>query len=284
MACRRKCSATTAPCLPAGSSSPARLRCCSSGSAARTASPSGSRNQPRRQPRGRSSGCISPCRTSFSTTAARSRASRRCRPPWTPWRQEYNTDRPHQSLGMVFPASRFTTAQVSPLELRVPARQGLTRPYEPGMTTTAREPAAALRATTEPSLVALEADRIIPPSGNLWIGGQQVWLGPALAGRQITMWVDDNAAGLVGLAGAQVNVGFELAGQRVTLRMDGTQMTVISHDGALLRTLPCRCHNASGTACAAPAGLPASARLRLLGRSQCSGGARTAAPTSSPPP
>jgi hypothetical protein len=48
-----------------------------------------------------------------------------------------------------------------------------------------------------------------------------------------------NAVGLVGLAGAQVNVGFELAGQRVTLRMDGTQMAVISHDGALLRTLPC---------------------------------------------
>ena len=209
------------------------------------------------------------------------------------WRQEYNTDRPHQSLGMAFPASRFTTAQVSPLELRVPARQGLTRPDEPGTTTTAREPAAALRATTEPSLVALEADRIVPPSGNLWIGGQQVWLGPALAGRQIIIWVDEsslhvlldgarlktlpsrlgvtelarlaadgarpagpsplptgngtaievermvNAVGLAGLAGVQVNVGFELAGQRVTLRMEGTQMTVISHDGVLLRTLPC---------------------------------------------
>ena len=30
-----------------------------------------------------------------------------------------------------------------------------------------------------------------------------------------------------------------VAGQRVTLRMDGTQMAVISHDGELLRTLPC---------------------------------------------
>ena len=40
--------------------------------------------------------------------------------------------------------------------------------------------------------------------------------------------------GLEPSAGAQVNVGFELAGQRVTLRMDGTQMAVISHDGALL--------------------------------------------------
>jgi hypothetical protein len=24
----------------------------------------------------------------------------------------------------------------------------------------------------------------------LWIGRQQVWLGPALSGRQITLWVD----------------------------------------------------------------------------------------------
>jgi hypothetical protein len=48
-----------------------------------------------------------------------------------------------------------------------------------------------------------------------------------------------NGVGLVGLAGAQLNVGYELAGQRVTLRMDGTQMAVISHDGELLRTMPC---------------------------------------------
>jgi hypothetical protein len=32
---------------------------------------------------------------------------------------------------------------------------------------------------------------LVPPSGNLWIGGQQVWLGPALAGRQVTIWVDE---------------------------------------------------------------------------------------------
>jgi transposase InsO family protein len=34
------------------------------------------------------------------------------------WREEYNTDWPHQSLDMAFPASRFTPA-VSPLPLRV---------------------------------------------------------------------------------------------------------------------------------------------------------------------
>ena len=37
------------------------------------------------------------------------------------WRAGYNADRPHQSLGMAFPASRFTPAS-SPLELRIPAQ------------------------------------------------------------------------------------------------------------------------------------------------------------------
>jgi len=202
------------------------------------------------------------------------------------WREEYNTDRPHQSLGMAFPASRFGPT-ASPLDLRVPARQGLT-PVTP-------EPPVSALAAAEPeaSRVAIEADRLVPPSGNLWIGGQQVWLGPALARRQVTIWVDEttlhvvldgirlktlpsrlgiielarlaadgarpagapplqagtgtavevqrtvNGAGLVGLAGSQLNVGYQLAGQRVTLRMDGTQMAVIEHGGALLRTLAC---------------------------------------------
>ena len=201
------------------------------------------------------------------------------------WRQEYNTDRPHQSLGMAFPASRFGPV-LSELELRVPARQGLSPAPE-------SDPAPAATGGTAPSRVAVEADRLVPPSGNLWIGGQQIWLGPALAGRQVTIWADEtvlhvllngirlktlpsrlgvvelarlaadgarpagppplhagtgtaveverlvNGTGLIGLAGRQVNVGYELAGQRVSLRMDGTQMTVISHDGELLRTLPC---------------------------------------------
>jgi transposase InsO family protein len=48
------------------------------------------------------------------------------------WREEYNTDRPHQSLGMAFPASRFTPAS-SPLELRIPAQlsAGMGQPQPP---------------------------------------------------------------------------------------------------------------------------------------------------------
>jgi len=203
------------------------------------------------------------------------------------WRQEYNTDRPHQSLGMAFPVSRFTPA-ASGLPLRAAGGQVLAVPDRAEQAT-----GSSFREAAGPSPVALEVDRLIPPSGNLQIGRQQVWLGPALAGRKITIWVDEtslhvlldgarlktlpsrlgvtelarlaadgarptgpsplpsgtgtavevertvNASGLAGLAGAQVNVGYELAGQRVILRMDGTQMAVISHDGILLRTMPC---------------------------------------------
>jgi transposase InsO family protein len=210
------------------------------------------------------------------------------------WREEYNADRPHQSLNMAFPASRFIPA-ASPLPLRVPPQltAASAQQAEQHGPSSAGPPAAAAPDGQEAPLVAVEADRVVPPSGNLWIGGQQVWLGPALADRKVTIWVDEtslhvlldgarvktlpsrlgaaelirlaagggrpagpspllagtgaavevertvNANGLVGLAGAQVSVGYQLAGQRVTLRMDGTQMTVISCDGELLRTLPC---------------------------------------------
>ena len=46
------------------------------------------------------------------------------------WRAEYNTDRPHQSLGMAFPASRFTPAS-SPLALRIPAQLAARHPPAP---------------------------------------------------------------------------------------------------------------------------------------------------------
>jgi transposase InsO family protein len=112
------------------------------------------------------------------------------------WRQEYNGDRPHQSLGMAFPAARFTPAG-SCLELRVPGQ--LTAPGQGSAGHPAADPPEPgpepVPAAPGPDLVpepgsAVEADRIVPPSGNLWIGGQQIWLGPALAGRKITIWAD----------------------------------------------------------------------------------------------
>jgi transposase InsO family protein len=116
------------------------------------------------------------------------------------WRQEYNTGRPHQSLGMAFPASRFAPA-VSPLPLRVPPQlatasaQQAVQPEPP--------PARLPLAGQEAPPVAVEADRVVPPSGNLWVGGQQVWLGPALADRKVTIWVDETSLHVL-LDGARI--------------------------------------------------------------------------------
>ena len=110
------------------------------------------------------------------------------------WREEYNTDRPHQSLSMAFPASRFAPA-VSPLPLRVPPQLTGASPRQPEQhgLSSADPPAAAVPDGQQAPLVAVEADRVVPPSGNLWIGGQQVWLGPALADRKVTIWVDETS-------------------------------------------------------------------------------------------
>jgi len=111
------------------------------------------------------------------------------------WREEYNTDRPHQSLGMAFPASRFTPAS-SPLELRIAAQLTAgtgppkSPPPAPGSLTTPSlpaEPAPQVGTAGGAGQPAVEVDRIVPPSGNLWIGGQQAWLGPVLSGRQVTL-------------------------------------------------------------------------------------------------
>ena len=114
------------------------------------------------------------------------------------WRGEYNGDRPHQSLAMAFPASRFTTAASSPLGLRIPGQLAtsagsvravsLAGPPAPSPPPVAAPPGPAQAHDTGP---AVEADRVIPPSGNLWIGGQQIWFGPALAGRKVTIWADE---------------------------------------------------------------------------------------------
>jgi hypothetical protein len=34
----------------------------------------------------------------------------------------------------------------------------------------------------------VELDRLVPSSGNLWIAGQPVWLGPAMTGRAVRLW------------------------------------------------------------------------------------------------
>ncbi len=114
------------------------------------------------------------------------------------WRDEYNTVRPHQSLNMATPASRFRTAPADGLPLRLPA--GLVPVTETVIEPVAEAP--AVRAAAEPSGVvvgaeelvgtpdAVELERVVPPSGNLAVGWQQFWFGPRLTGQRLTLWMD----------------------------------------------------------------------------------------------
>jgi hypothetical protein len=43
----------------------------------------------------------------------------------------------------------------------------------------------------------VEVDRTVPPSGNLTVCGQQLWLGPTNAGRVITLWADTTVVHLM---------------------------------------------------------------------------------------
>jgi len=99
---------------------------------------------------------------------------------------------------MAFPGSRFTPADSS-LELRIPAQLAVSTPRpKPPQPAAGLPPALSLPAEaaskaatiTSQGWTAVEVDRVVPPSGNLWIGGQQVWLGPALSGRNVTLWAD----------------------------------------------------------------------------------------------
>ena len=100
------------------------------------------------------------------------------------WVEHYNTDRPHRALDArkpVTPAERFTPApdtERALVDLWLPA---------------ALEPAAepAMASVSLPALSgAVELDKIVPPSGNMYICGQQFWLGPARAGQVVTFWAD----------------------------------------------------------------------------------------------
>jgi transposase InsO family protein len=144
------------------------------------------------------------------------------------WRKDYNTMRPHQSLAMAFPAARFTASAGDGLGLRIPAE--LTG--QPQLPAAGAEPepeldgGAAAPPPPDPGDRqgrAVELDRVVPPSGNLWIAGQQIWLGPAMTGRTVRLW-----AGL-----AQVHV--LLDGHRIkTLpsRLDARDLARLAAAGA----------------------------------------------------
>jgi transposase InsO family protein len=106
------------------------------------------------------------------------------------WRRDYYADRPHQSLAMAFPTARFAPATGQVLGLHVPASLAPAGPAEPATGGAGEPVAAAAAGNSQPASCAVELDRVVPPSGNLWVAGQQIWLGPAMTGRVVRIGAD----------------------------------------------------------------------------------------------
>ena len=100
------------------------------------------------------------------------------------WRGDYNELRPHQSHDMATPASLFVPRPESIAELVLP----------PELSIVTGERSVVIEPKDEPEhfsddpltppaeIQAVEFSRVVPPSGNISISEQQVWVGPKSAG------------------------------------------------------------------------------------------------------
>jgi hypothetical protein len=119
------------------------------------------------------------------------------------FRHEYNTDWPHQSLDMAFPADRFVARPHDErLPLRLPAALSAARPEPspaPIVSSTPVMPIPPVLSASgvDPVDLAVEFIRVVPLSGNLCVCGQQFWLGPDRAGATITFWADTTVVHLL---------------------------------------------------------------------------------------
>lgn len=106
--------------------------------------------------------------------------------------QDYNAERPRRALDEkvpVTPAGRFApvpAAQRNLAGLWLPA--ALDSPDAPAPEPAERDRSAAAEDLPVPGRPArdggpAESDRVVPPSGNLLVAGNQFWLGPPRPGR-----------------------------------------------------------------------------------------------------
>ena len=119
------------------------------------------------------------------------------------WVEEYNRERPHQALdehNPVVPADRFAPADSGDLELWVPPSLHIVATPEPEPDT---NPIVVMPARAPGSGSPIELERPVPAAGNMWLGGQQIWLGTARAGQVVRFWVDCDWIHL-SIAGRQV--------------------------------------------------------------------------------
>ena len=108
------------------------------------------------------------------------------------WRAEYNELRPHQSLEMATPASLFVPRPDTVADLVLPPELSVLAGDERVVIEPADEPEHFEEEPVDPfnDVRAVELTRVVPPSGNISISEQQIWIGPRWAGRVIELWAD----------------------------------------------------------------------------------------------
>ena len=118
------------------------------------------------------------------------------------WVAGYNTDRPHQALDEkvpVTPADRFTPVppqQRNLIGLWLPA--ALDSASAPGPESARPRPASTVPTANPPQPARpahrdggpVEFDRVVPPSGNMWVTNRQFWMGTGRAGMTARIWAD----------------------------------------------------------------------------------------------
>ena len=96
---------------------------------------------------------------------------------------------------MAFPADRFRPAGDDGIPLQLPP--SLAAATDPILAPAVPPPVPIAASALAPVDLAVEIFRVVPASGNLGLGGQQFWLGPAFAGRQLTVWADTTVVHLM---------------------------------------------------------------------------------------
>jgi transposase InsO family protein len=163
------------------------------------------------------------------------------------WVTGYNTDRPHQALNMTAPIDRFSTtapehssigglALVLPTELNITADDPIDIDPDPEP-----EPEIAtmplnlvLRREIGPAPMAapitIELDKTVPASGNLFVRGQQIWLGPDRAGTSITLRISTSHLRVL-LAGVAIKtVASKLTASDLHTLVRTQQARILDHD------------------------------------------------------
>ncbi|WP_244236905.1 integrase core domain-containing protein [Micromonospora violae] len=138
---------------------------------------------------------------------------------------EYNYDRPHQGIDDEFPADRFhrpTPARnrsgTEALPLRLSSGLLPTAPPAPRTPPVVEVDAGSVTVSTGRSQP-VQLVRVVPPSGNLTVAQQQVWLGPALAGTPVTIWVGTDRLHVLTADGARIKSSPSRLSQRDLARL-----------------------------------------------------------------